>query len=187
MVCINRTQASVELPARFTLAATGNFCPCGGLPPFLPQPDPLKTNQASARCICKKSTRDAYLAKFSGPILDRVDLLNLVIPTSSPESPGAVTDLDRLRARIQSAQMRMLQTYGVLPTTFSSAELEAFISEHPRLQNTLGTLRLASLRSRHKALRIAITIAALDEETEVCPHHLEEAALYRPERLGFFS
>ena len=65
-VTVTRVGYSETVPARFALAATGNLCPCGGLPPEFPVPE----GRTYSACHCKADARQRYLAKISGPIVD---------------------------------------------------------------------------------------------------------------------
>ena len=62
--------------------------------------------------------------------------------------------------------------------------MESIISSQKIFNIHLNSLNLESMRSRHKILRIALTLAALDEQAIPDPHHFTEAAYFHPERLG---
>ncbi len=184
-VTLTRAQASVELPARFRLAATGNLCPCGGWPPELRLSDDL--NAPSCRCSPHERTR--YLKKLSGPVLDRTDLV--LLAQRAPVAAGFARDqmegrTSLLRQRIALTQERMLKAWKALPGEMSGAQIEEIFSGSTGDQDFF---RDFSLRGRHKILRLALSLSAWDHTNEnqlKLPGlaHLTEASLYRPERLG---
>jgi len=185
-VCINRIHVSVELPARFTLAATGNFCPCGGTPLQFPRALQSSSQTGDTGCRCKKSVKENYLARLSGPVLDRLDLVSFLLPT--PASAREIkTDLASLQEKVVSTQQTLIHTYGDIPSRLNSKEIDDFALRKKSVGRILDLSPLSSFRSRHKTIRVAMTLAALDEETEIKDYHLQEALFYRPERLGLFS
>jgi magnesium chelatase family protein len=165
LVTINRVEGQFELPARFILAITGNLCPCGGSP---------------GRCSCTVRSKLQYNRKISGPILDRLDLTLITKPFRRNEPMS----LERMRQWVQNARELLIRTWGNPPGLLDSQELEKILQRHKSFGPFFDSLNLESLRSRHRILRIALTLAALDSKTIPDDHHFTEAAYYHPERLG---
>ena len=91
-VRVSRVQASLEFPARFTLVAAMNPCPCG--------------YAGSEQCHCDAKTVEKYQKKLSGPLLDRIDLQVSIQPLTMDERFAPIRDGDspRLRAAVEKAQ-----------------------------------------------------------------------------------
>lgn len=193
-VTLTRAHRSVELPARFALAANGNLCPCGGWPREIPLPEASSAGRAG-RCRCTELAKRTYLARLSGPILDRMDLVVLVAGTSrerkgtgrAPAPSRAAERLEDLRERTRAARERSLTVWGCPAGQLDSAKLEAILASRPDWQDALDPASFASLRARHKTLRVALTLAAWDGMDAPSPAHFAEARLYRAERWGFGS
>ena len=174
------------LPADFALAATGNFCPCGGWPHEFGRPvtDDAPSNAPPPRCRCRPAVKQAYLARLSGPILDRIDLLIQVRPLP----PGSASLGPRkIQERIHQTQARLRRQWGQISGSLSGSDLEALLSEHPSLMTNLAQNQTHSLRSRHKILRLALTLAAWDDIPLPHSGHFLEATLLRPESGGWSS
>jgi magnesium chelatase family protein len=195
-VLLTRARRSIELPARFMLAANGNLCPCGGWPPHIPVPrDSLEGECKVSRCQCQARAIQGYLARLSGPVLDRLDLVALLTP-AGPQRASALPmaeqsqryavreRLQALREQVRFAQARAVASWGCLPGLLDSSELERLLNEHPAWQAHLDPARFASLRTRHKIFRVALSLAAWDGHPEPITAHFAEAEVYRPERLG---
>ena len=120
-VTLTRSRATLEFPARFTLAGTGNFCPCGGWPSEVPLPslsaDPRGDESgipAPSPCTCPIRIKQTYLARLSGPILDRLDIV-LKLPYLVPKSLPSHSISDRLinlRERVRRVRQRQCQRWG---------------------------------------------------------------------------
>jgi len=185
-VTLTRITDSIDLPADFLLAATGNFCPCGGVPTErAPAGSEISKDLA---CECSISERARYLRRISGPILDRIDLT--VQFTSRPASPnlGAEEDpqarLLALKERIAQARELSEKTWGSVPGKLENTNLEEILRHHSGIAGNLDRIRHASLRSRHKLLRVALSLAAWDGQAVPGAGHFLEARGYRPDRLG---
>jgi magnesium chelatase family protein len=183
-ISLTRASASVELPAQFIFAATGNLCACGGWPRDLPIPIEWNSKVHDS-CRCSELQRRAYLSKLSGPILDRIDLLMLLsqAPPDSKRSGDEMTE--ELREKCEKTQKHCIRSWGKPPGEIQALELEYFLRENLHWDQALKKLKLTSLRSRHKILRIALTLGAWDGQPEPSASHFTEASLYRPERFGF--
>jgi magnesium chelatase family protein len=149
-VILQRGHQSVVFPARFTFAGTANPCPCGGVPPD--------------SCRCSPRLRQAYLERLSGPILDRMDCLEWVGSTPARNALPSRSELEDLQLRVSRTRERLRQDWGDLPGRLSASRLEEIVACHPRLselQSKWGS-QDCSLRRRHREIRVALTLAALD-------------------------
>ena len=196
-VLLTRTLGSAELPARFTLVANGNLCPCGGWPPELPAPAGAQgLGSSNFRCKCTLKNRSTYLTRLSGPVLDRLDIVSLVLPETSKSAPKySVNSQERkqeLREKVQAAADFAKMNWGAPAGQLSAAQVETFISANPawlkwNAQAKSQTHSAQSLRSRHKIARVALTLAAWEQKASPDLTHFTEAECYRPEALGLFS
>jgi magnesium chelatase family protein len=183
VVAISRAALQVEYPARFQLVAAMNPCPCGYL------------GDASGRCRCAPPVIARYRARISGPLLDRIDLRVEVPSLASEELLGErrmdATAMSSAAAaeRVRQARRRQQLRAGKLNSDLTSSEIQ----EHCRLDRHCRRLlaqareRLnLSARAMHRALRVARTIADLEDmgaqnETGpvIGPVHLAEALQLR--------
>ena len=176
IVRIARAKRSLSFPARFLLVASMNPCPCG----FLTDP--------RGRCRCPSTKVAAYLAKISGPLLDRIDL-HIDVPAVPLETlihSGVVESSGTIRARIQRArrqQRRRLRSFGVpCNAHLRHRDLRASCFLTPEtlhlLKRAMQELYL-SARSYDKILKISRTISDLAGSDEILPDHIAEAIQYR--------
>lgn len=174
-VLISRAKASLVMPARFQLLAAMNPCPCG------------KLGMNSAQCACSRSAILAYLRKLSQPILDRIDLhveLNPVAFASIERVPLADQEKaeDELRRRVLAARARQHERQGQLNSLLSGDELGRHIASQRPLRMLLQKAceqRSLSARAYVRILRVARTIADLDNIAEIRPEHISEALTFR--------
>lgn len=152
-----------------------NPCPCGYYP------DPL-------RCHCSPREIERYLSKISGPILDRMDLCVEVAPVSLQQlskTEGNESSAVMLR-RILQARDRQEKRYRNTPYHYNSQlsgvdTLKYCVLEEAQkklLETAFHTMGL-SARAYHKVLKVARTIADLENCDEIRPEHLTEAIGYR--------
>lgn len=174
-VTISRVHGTYDFPAHFMLAAAMNPCPCGYFPD-------------RERCACTPSQVRRYLARISGPLLDRLDVCVEAAPltfheicrTEQAESSAAI------RARVEAARQVQARRFAGTGLHFNSQmgnrEIRRFCALKPEdetyIRELFGRLGL-SARGYHKLLRVARTIADLAGDGEICRVHLQEAAGYR--------
>jgi magnesium chelatase family protein len=176
-VTLTRAHGSVEFPAAFQFAANGNFCPCGGWPPEWPAP----ISGRWTKCICGERERRIYLRRLSGPVLDRIDLV-LGVRDIGDTTPG-LTPVTALKERVIKTRETAHKIWGNPPGRLSAEQTELIIKQLGN--NTEKALKRApNFRSRHKLMRVALSLALWDGEDRPAEHHFDEAALYRPEALG---
>ena len=151
-----------------------NGCPCG----YLTDP--------RGRCRCPSTKVARYLAKVSGPLLDRLDL-HVEVPAVPVEAlthpaPAAETSA-KIRARVIKAQ-RWCHKRGQKHANaqLTSKDLKAYCELTPEaaklLKSAMHELAL-SARSYTKILKISRTIADLAESPRILPEHIAEAIQYR--------
>ena len=176
-VTISRAKETVSYPARFTLVAAMNPCPCGNLG------NPLKP------CTCSPMQVNRYKNRISGPLLDRIDLtvqLNPVKFTDWNQKSEGETSA-QIRARVLAAREIQKKRFAGTPTTanafMTSAQLKEFCKLPPGADAILeAAMRKFGLsaRSLDKILKTARTIADLEGKTDIETKHLVEVMQYRP-------
>ena len=176
-VVIARAAGSVRYPARFTLVGAMNPCPCG------------RAGDPSQRCTCAASDVVRYRARLSGPLIDRIDLNVTVKPV--PLRQLAVRDEGEgtleARARVERARTRQRARYAPLGWPHANGRapgrwLQTSTPIEPDARELLTTAaeRLGlSARAFHRVLRVARTIADLDEDDVMRSVHIAEALRFR--------
>ncbi len=175
-VHISRSRYSISYPADFLLVCAMNPCPCGYYPD-------------RNRCRCTENTIRKYLGKVSGPILDRIDLCVQMSPVSVKDiSAGkkGITSAE-MRSRVVLARIAQKKRYEGTSYRFNSevngSDLEKYCPLDEKERSFLGEMsdRLGlSVRSYHRIIRVARTIADIEGSDRICHGHILEAASYRP-------
>jgi magnesium chelatase family protein len=148
------------------------LCPCG----FLGDP--------SGRCRCSAEQIQRYRGKLSGPLLDRIDLHVTVAreTTALHVPPGNGADSASSAALVAQARQRQMQRQGVanafldLPGLRQHCNLQA--NDQDWLESACERLGL-SLRAAHRILKVARTLADLEQAERIARSHLAEALQYR--------
>ncbi|PYP41575.1 MAG: hypothetical protein DMD43_05980 [Gemmatimonadetes bacterium] len=177
VVTLSRAAARLSFPARFTLVAAMNPCPCGHLG------DPVRP------CRCGPALIERYRARISGPLLDRIDI-HLPVPAvpyseiagDQPAEPSAA-----IRARVEAARARQRERFRAhrglhANAHMSTREVRRYCRPGPELSELLrlAVERLGlSARACHRVLKLARTIADLAGSEELVPAHVREAIQYR--------
>ena len=176
-IVISRAKYRVEYPASFMLVASMNPCPCGYY------------NHPTKECHCSPTTIDRYLGKVSGPLMDRFDLQCEILPVGfddmSSERKGETSAEIRervIRARaVQAGRFR--DEKGVYCNAqMDSRLLHRYANAEPASIRMLGEAmnRLnLSARAYDRILKVARTIADMDNSAVICPNHIAEAIGYR--------
>jgi len=175
-ITVSRAQSTLEFPARFTLVAAMNPCPCGNAT------DPEKA------CSCSPGQIIKYQHKISGPILDRIDL-HVEVPRVkfeklSSDSSGENSQI--IRERVEKA--RRIQKERFQNSTYvTNSEMN---QEHIKkfcyldsaclelMKNAVSNLHL-SARAYYRIIKVARTIADLAGEKNILPNHIAESIQYR--------
>ena len=173
-IAIARAARRVQFPARFQLLAAMNPCPCGYL------------GAGFRDCRCTPDQVQRYRDRLSGPLLDRFDLLLEVsrpgealfgaADASTEESSPAV------RARVIAARERQRRRQGKTNSLLGARELEHVARLAGADQALLVTATRKwglSARAYHRVLRVARSIADLDDCPDIASAHVAEALAYR--------
>lgn len=176
VVNVARATQSITFPANFLLIGSQNPCPCGYL------------GDNKKNCVCTPSQVARYKKKISGPLLDRIDI-HLEVPRVEIEKLSTVSHGERsedVRKRVEKA--RKIQKERFLGTRIkTNAEMDQ--STLTKLANTdedsIAILKTAakklnlSARSYFRTIKLARTIADLDNSNKVKEPHMAEALQYR--------
>lgn len=176
-ITISRAQSTVDYPARFMLIASMNPCPCGHL------------NDPKRECICAPAHVQRYLARLSGPLMDRFDLHVEVAPVSFDEldGPREGETSAQVRARVIRARRCQAQRFAERPRVHCNAQMGArLVQQHCTLDDAgRNLLKMAierlglSARAYTRILKVARTIADLRGSEAIAPEHVSEAIQYR--------
>ncbi len=175
-VTITRASTTVSYPCEFMLAAAMNPCPCGNL-----------TNP-KRECRCTPRQIQNYRSRISGPLLDRIDIHVDVPPVEYQAlASGRYGEPSQvIRQRVEVARERQLDRFQG-ERFFANSRMEIrYVRKHCALdgdgqmllRQAMDSLGL-SARAYNKILKVARTIADLDNCDHVKPHHLSEAINYR--------
>jgi len=172
-IVICRANQYAEFPAKFQLVAAMNPCPCG------------YAGDKSGRCMCTADQVQRYRSKISGPLLDRIDLhVEVTRPArlqyqkrgKPPEGSAAV------RERVMQARKRQLDRSGVSNAQLDSAGVRQHCQPDRRNRTFLedaAELMNLSPRAYQRILKVARTVADLEEDDAIRKKHLAEALAYR--------
>ncbi|MGH7900911.1 MAG: YifB family Mg chelatase-like AAA ATPase [Thermodesulfobacteriota bacterium] len=176
VVTISRALTSITYPSRFMLVAAMNPCPCGYYG------DPLK------ECTCSPLLIQKYRARVSGPLLDRIDIHIDVPPVKyrelASEDKGETSS--DIRRRVNSAreiQKNRFERMKIHSNSQMSPRMVRKLSRpdeagHKLLETAINKFGL-SARAYDRILKVARTIADLDESEQVKSHHISESIQYR--------
>lgn len=177
VVTISRAKYTIDFPAGVMLVGAMNPCPCGYF------------NHPEKSCSCKAGAVRNYLNKISGPLLDRIDLHIEVTPVSFDELADEQSGegSKEIRDRVVNARLfqgkRYQNSKGVhCNAQMGSKDLKHFCTIDAAgksiLKNAMDRLGL-SARAYDRILKVARTIADLEESTSIQVKHLAEAIQYR--------
>lgn len=175
-VNISRTRFSIDYPANFMLVASMNPCPCGYY------------NHPEKDCVCAPGVVHKYLNKISGPLLDRIDLHVEVTPVKL-EDLSAKSTAEKscdIRKRVINARNIQEQRFGKdeihcnaqMSTQQTNEWCKLDVASQQLLNNAMKRLGL-SARAYERIIRVARTIADLDNAPFIKTEHIAEAIQFR--------
>lgn len=175
-VQISRAAGTVIYPSRFMLVCAMNPCKCGWY------------GHPSGRCKCTEGEVKKYLSRLSGPLLDRIDLFVQVEALEFDElsARSGAEASSQVKARVDRARAVQRERYGdglTCNANLGRQELERWCALDQAGQKIMrGAFERMGLtaRSYDRILRVARTIADLDDSETIRPEHLAEALQYRP-------
>ncbi|KRW59025.1 YifB family Mg chelatase-like AAA ATPase [Pseudomonas sp. TTU2014-080ASC] len=172
-IVIARARDKVRFPARFQLVAAMNPCPCGHL------------GDPSGTCRCGAEQVQRYRNKLSGPLLDRIDL-HLTVPREttrlSNSEPGQSTSV--VAALVAQARQQQVSRQGCANAHLDLKGVQQHCQLNSEDQHWLEAAceRLnMSLRAAHRVMKVARTLADLEQAAHITRAHLAEALQYRPQ------
>lgn len=174
IVTISRVNGTLTYPSNFMLVASMNPCPCGYL--------------GDSRCHCSATAITKYTNKVSSPLLDRIDIQIAVsaVQYSDLEQTRPQESSARIKERVLKAQKMQQKRYQYEPVLFNSQLSASLVEKYCSLGNQEKKLLKSaferlnlSARAYHKILKVARTIADLNESEQITITHLAEAIQYR--------
>ncbi len=171
-ITISRAARQADFPARFQLIAAMNPCPCGYL------------GHVNGKCQCSPEVVKRYQGKISGPLLDRIDMQ---IQVGSLPHADLIRHADGessicIQARVERAYAVQLARQGKANNNLNTAEIDRFCDPDAEgkklLHNAMNRLHW-SARSYHRVLKVARSIADLEQSDQIQRAHIAEAISYR--------
>ena len=176
-ICIARAKYKVEYPAGIMFVASMNPCPCGYY------------NHPTKPCVCNPGQVQRYLNRISGPLLDRIDLQIEIVPvpfekiSDAREGEPSAAIRERVIAARKIQEERFKNEEGIHCNAQMTPRL---IAKYAALdEQSLALLKTAmarfnlSARAYDRILKVARTIADLDNSENIQSHHIAEAIGYR--------
>jgi magnesium chelatase family protein len=181
-ISISRARGSITFPANFILIAAMNPCPCGNY------------GSKTKECICRAVDLLKYQRKISGPIMDRIDMWVEVSQINHADLSGRKSDNQiknnpKIRARISKARLMQQERFLKLKrkvktnSEMSSKDISNLIDLSKEVKDILdrSAVKLGlSARAYHRVIKLARTIADLEQKKEIELSHILEALQYRP-------
>lgn len=178
VVTISRAKFSVQYPASFMLVASMNPCPCGYY------------NHPEKECVCTPTMIQKYMSKISGPLMDRIDLHVEVVPVNFEELTSRYIQSENsktIRERVIKARQIQTERFKEIQGIYCNAQMrsqeikkycETDEAGMKILKNAMEKLQL-SARAYDRILKVARTIADLDDSEKILAAHVAEAVHYR--------
>jgi magnesium chelatase family protein len=184
-VTIARANSALCFPARFVLAVALNPCPCGFL------------GDSRNTCSCNAGQIQRYQSRLSGPLLDRIDM-HLEVPALAFQEMSAMKageSSDGIKKRVVETRKIQKDRFHEKPHLHCNSqmgpnEIEKYCDLDPTslklLEKSVARLNL-SARAYHRILKIARTIADMDNQERIRSAHVAEAIQYRRMNISTFN
>ena len=182
VVNISRAKGSAQFPANFILIAAMNPCPCGN----------YGSKPGQKECICRPSDLARYQRKLSGPIMDRIDMWvqvgnvdykKLSDEKKSGEETKTIKGRVEKARKVQEERFKRAKRSIRTNSEMNVKDLTNLITLTPGIKSLLNEsaekLKL-SARAYHRVIKLARTIADLEETENIKANHILEALQYRP-------
>ncbi|GAB6010561.1 YifB family Mg chelatase-like AAA ATPase [Viscerimonas tarda] len=176
-ICISRSKFSTEYPASFMLVASMNPCPCGYF------------NHPEKECVCAPNAVQRYLNRISGPLLDRIDIhIEIVpVPFEKISDKNLSENSDSIRTRVIQAREIQAERFKDEEGVYCNAQMSSKLLQKYASPDEAGLSLLKtamdrfnlSARAYDRILKVARTIADIDNSEKVLASHLAEAINYR--------
>lgn len=176
-VTISRAMMSLTYPSRFMLVSAMNPCPCGFL------------GDSTRQCTCSSNAVQRYMARISGPLMDRIDI-HIEVPAVHYRELSATHDGEpsgQIRERVQQARSRQEIRFQQAKDVFCNAHMSTKqirslcrlgAESQSLLEMAMNRLGL-SARAYNRILKVSRTIADLGGAEDILPEHVSEAIQYR--------
>ena len=176
-ITISRANQTFTYPASFILIASMNPCPCGNF------------GSTNAVCKCSPAQIHKYLSKLSAPLLDRIDLhveVDSVSYSDLHQNSSEAESSEEIKKRVNNAKNMQLKRFAN-SKIYTNAKMNvsqtkkycALSDECQQIMKLAFENLHLSARSHDRVLKVARTIADLDQKEEICPEHIAEAIQYR--------
>lgn len=176
-ISVTRANGRVVYPADFMLVATMNPCPCGHL------------GDTSKECSCSSTQILNYQKRLSGPLLDRIDLVigvsrvpnDILLSVKKKQNIQHLTAVEQI-SRAREAQALRYKSSTIYNGSLTSSQVHKLLliqDDAKQLLNTAGERLGLSARSYFKIIKVAQTIADMENEKCVKKQHIAEALQYR--------
>ena len=176
VIHINRAKMEADFPCRLMLVAAANPCKCG------------YSGDEEHLCTCTPRQLESYCSKFSGPMLDRIDMHINVHPIRHEvlECSGTGLSTVQMREMVTKTVERQRKRYKGTGITFNSRLQDGDVArfcglgsaEERFMKEAFMNLGL-SMRGYNKVLKVSRTIADLSDSSEIKIPHIAEALQYR--------
>lgn len=176
-ISISRAKYSIDYPAGFMLVASMNPCPCGYY------------NHPTKQCSCPPGAVQKYMNRISGPLLDRIDIQVEILPVPFEElsSSRRSEPSEAIRKRVVAARRIQLDRFAGETSIYCNAQMNSRqLNAYARptaegfevLRKAMDRYQM-SARAYDRILKVARTIADLDQSPDIKPQHIHEAISYR--------